>query len=749
MVTGRLPTIPLDPEQRRAATDPNGAALVLGGAGTGKTHVIAARMAIALAAGESPNRIACLGHSTGQPFDIAERVRQFLPDYDAPNRCFVGTPLELALALLRLKGAEVLGRSPHFTVWRRGNAQEHLALALRANRPSLRDRRHRRRVQEEAGHILSWHWGNQVRFPDQRTPPDEADWPEVVATYQEEKRRQNVVDPGDVIPLVNQALEADNEFRDAVSRGRCLHLLVDDFQDFNAAEYALLRHLEGSEGSLTVALNPNESLRLRGSPDDGLLEHFRLDHRGVNEHTYHLAFNHRATVRLGRVIDPITNDPGLPHLHKEELRFGRISFSHQGKVVPAPDPALLEFEGRPADMHAYILDSIQRFVAQGYSLEDMAILFQDRATLDLMRPLALSRGVPFTVLGSEPPGWDRDVRCITGLLRSVLNPHDWGAFRDAVCANPHLGREGLDSETMLRIPAQAWDQQLDLVQSARRSRDNPLIDADIRRDLTFFVSAWERLEGMMRDPTTHVADLCWQAVGLLEEAQGPSNRLREKAQVERLLLLARERPSPELPHPDPWGELRWFLDTISPDVHADPLAPENTNPFAPDRGLTFSTVEAARGLQWDIVWAVGVSDHVLPGAISPGDIRRRRQAERLFYVWVTRARNQVIFCHAIRSGPTQDARPTPFLEPIGHLLRWVVIPPPGPPGVAQEPAPDCDPGSGASLPPKGGWKPAQQTGKRSAKPAWRRLSRGSLTSKRQSVWSVVSCGDFEPDNLLP
>ena len=726
--------------------DPSGPVLVLGGAGTGKTRVIAARIAIALAAGESPHRITCLGHGTGLPFDIPERVRQFLPDYDAPNRYLIGTPLELALALLRLGGAEVLGRSPRFTVWRRSDAQEHMALMLRANRPSLRDRRHRRHVQEEAGHILAWHWDNQVRFPDQRTPPDEADWPEVVAEYQSEKRRQNVVDQGDVIPLANEALGSSKHFRSTVSRERCRHLLVDDFQDFNAAEYALLRHLEGSEGSLTVALNPNECVRLRRSPYDDLLAYFRLDHRGVNEHTYHLQYNTRATVRVGRVVDPITNDPGLPHLQREELQFFRLSFSHQGKAMPGPDPALLEFEGRPADMHAYILDRIQRFVAQGYSLEDMAILFQDRATLDLMRPLALSRGVPFTVLGSEPPEWDQDVRCITGLLRSVLNPHDWGAFRDAVCANPHLGREGLDSETLLRIPARAWDQHLDLVQSARRSRDNPLIDADIRRVLTFFVSAWERLEGMMRDPSTHVEDLCWQAVALLEEAQGPSNRLREKAQMERLLLLARN--SPELPQPDPWGELRWFLDTISPDVHADPLAPDN-NPFAPDRGLTFSTVEAARGLEWDIVWAVGVSDHVLPGAIPPGDIRRRRQAERLFYVWVTRARNQVIFCHAIRSGPTQDARPTPFLEPIGDLLRWAVIPPPGPPGVAQEPASDCDRGSGASLPPKGGWKPAQQTGKRSAKPAWRRLSRGSLTLKRQPVWSVVSCGDFEPDNLLP
>ena len=427
-MTTESPVAPLDRYQQQAATAPIGPVLILGGAGTGKTHTLAARIAIAVKGGEGLFSITCLTHSTGGGYAIQERVKGFLPEHDSPGWFFAGTPQEFAMALLRSKGAQVLGMSPHFTVWPRSGAQEFIAFLLGANP------RNRKRLHAEAGRILDWLWLNLAGYPDEPTPPDRPEWRGAVEKYQEELRRQNAVDRGVVVPMVNRALESDLEFRNTVRLERCRYLLVDDYQNITPAEYTMLR-------SLTIAVNPNECVRLRDGADDRLLEICRLDHPGMHQNTYSLRVDHRATPPLLEAKTRISNDPVLRHLQGEDNVTPRSAVRFGERWATPPPPALLEFEGRPTDMYKYIFDGTQEFLPQGYAFEDIAVVFQDASILDQMRPLALSRGIPFTVLGVERQPRDRDVRCITGLLRSLLNPHDSAAFRNAACANPHLDRQ--------------------------------------------------------------------------------------------------------------------------------------------------------------------------------------------------------------------------------------------------------------------------------------------------------------------
>ena len=223
---------------------------------------------------------------------------------------------------------------------------------------------------------------------------------------------------------------------------------------------------------------------------------------------------------------------------------------------------------------------------------------------------------------------------------------------------------------------------IDLVQAAGRYCRNPLIDGELRRDLEFFVEAWQNLDRMLGDPSSNGVDhICRRAVFLLEEAQGAAHPVRTKLQVQRLLDLAGRESLLSGPQQGPQEAreaLRDFLDSIHPEINVDPLSAENNNPFGASRGLTLATVAASRGLEWRIVWAVGASDHILPGDVSPSDQRRMRTAQRLFYVWSTRARDVLIYCCSTRSGPERDARPTRFLEPVGDLITHEVVPPPAP-----------------------------------------------------------------------
>ena len=112
-------------------------------------------------------------------------------------------------------------------------------------------------------------------------------------------------------------------------------------------------------------------------------------------------------------------------------------------------------------------------------------------------------------------------------------------------------------------------------------------------------------------------------------------------------------------------ELETFCDSLDGEMGADPLEAENNDPFVSDPGIAFTTVGASQGLERRIVWVVGASDHILPGAISPENVARMREAHRRLYVVVTRARDHLIFCHPPGAGPPR--MPNPLLS--WHLLE--------------------------------------------------------------------------------
>ena len=671
MIRPEPPVTPLLPDQRAAATAPIGPIIILGGAGTGRTHTICARIAILLKIGEPASSIACLTHSPGAPYYIRNKVGEFLRGDEGVPEWFMGTPQQLALELLRSGGMEALGRPDDFTVWQREDAQEYICGLLD---PSSRDHM---RIHGEAGRILRWL--DQAGLPG-GVPPDKPEWLDVGAQYEEGKRGQNVLDPGDLIRLFNDALEQCGNFRDRVARPLCRHLLVDDFQDLRFDEYRMVTLLAGPERSITVSVNLNEGVRMGEAAGDRALETLRLEYPPTRRRTCTLGLNMRTTETIGEALNRSTADPAMEHLSEETHRYFRDYCGPRGALLPMAPADLLVFEGRSADMYRHIFDRTDRFLADGYALEDIACIVQDVSILDQLRVRAVSRGMDYTMLGAPHRERDRDVACIVGLLTSLLNTNDVMAFRDATRVGPHADRP-VDWVDATRLARMADELHGDLIQSAKRYRENPLLDEGLRSRLRFFADAWDSLHHLLTDPSTRMDRLCWRAVALVEEAQGVAHRLREKAQVQRLLALAEERSRIldfQVAVYDPREELKGFLDSINAGLGPDPLNLEKNDLSGPRRGITFITVAAARGLEWPVVWAVGASDHVLPGKISSRHEPGMRAAQRLFHVWSTRARDRLLFCHAVRSGPDRNAKPSRFLKPIAHLLRYTVVPAPAP-----------------------------------------------------------------------
>lgn len=673
MTMSRPPVTPLAPDQQLAATSPRGPVIIQGDGGCGKTHTIAASIAVALKNGELPARIACITNGTGNARDIKRRVGAFLPGNISALQFLSGTARQLALGLLRVGGAEMLGLPPAFPVLQQDEVLELLCVLLGANRQN------RRKIAAEATRVWAWHLRQRAGYPDEVIPREREGWLSTISRYEAEKHSHNAVDKSDVIPLAIQTLESNPDFRHAAGRDRFRLLAVDDFQNMTPVEYRLLGLLTGPEQLITIAVNSNEGLRSSEGADNRLPGLFRLDHPKAQEFT--LKVNLRATQVLGQATTRIVDSPGLDHLHKEDSVFMRFRMRVGDQSFPCAGPVLKTFEGRPVDMYRHILDGSEMFVDQGYELKEIAVIFLDESTLDEMRPLALGRGMHYSVLRDKRRERDRDVRSIVGLLRCLLNPRDFDAFQSASCINPHLEAQWLDWNLARSTWEMADRDRISVAQAARRQSENPLVEVDARQGLRFFADAQDDLNRMIQNPSTRVRDLCRRAVALVEDAQVGVHALGKKAQVKKLLDISdwvsigrhQEQDQNRL-----MRELETFCDSFDGEMGADPLEAENNDPFVSDPVIAFTTVEASQGLEWRIVWVVGASDHILPGAISPENVARMREAHRRLYVVVTRARDHLIFCHPVRSGPTQDAKPSSLLAPIGDMLRHEVLAPPDP-----------------------------------------------------------------------
>ena len=670
----RPPVTPLRPDQLSAAEAATNPVIILGGAGTGKKHTIAARIAMEFLKGKDPASFAILTHTLGGAAYYMDQVAEFLGPGHACLGYFVGTPQGLALELVRSQGMDLPGMTESFTVWTQANVRGLIAETLvELGSPPMS-------ADDEAARILQRRNLTLAGFPD---GPDETfrpRWADVMQHAANEMVRQNAMDHALLVPLVNQMLEQDTQLRDQLASLLCQNLLADGWQDFSPAERRMVGLLAGRNGSLVVAANPNERVTAGAGTCLDIVEMCRSEHcrEGGAERTWDLKLNLRTTEAIGEALNRLTSDPDMTGLEEENHRYLRDNYAMGDELVPMHPPELLEFEGHPPEMYEYIFDRVEGFARLGYPLDDMACIFHDDKILEQLKLRAASLGLPFTVLRAGSRDRDRHASVLVGLLRSVLNPRDLNAFRAAASFSLDPNVRLLDRTISSRVQRMADDRRISLARAASVILANPLIDQDTRRGLQFFADACQHLDRVLAAQDTYVDDVCFLAVARLEEALGPAYPLRRKPSVCRLLELAgihSLRGAPRLTEHDPRLELQDFLDSINLDVEGDPLSPDNHDPRSLNRGITFSSVTGCRGLEWGMVWAVGVSDDILPGPVALGNRSVIEQAQRLFHLLSSRARDRLFYCYCVQGGSTRNLRPSRFLEPIGDLLQRTVVPP--------------------------------------------------------------------------
>jgi ATP-dependent DNA helicase UvrD/PcrA len=641
----------LTEEQRRAVLDDADPLAILAGAGTGKTRTLVSRVARLVAAGTPPDRVLLLTFTRRAATEMLARAARLVPG-GGSGGTWGGTFHAVAHRLLRVHGARV-GLRPGFTILDAGDATDLLAL-LRTEH-GVADGRNRfpraaalvdvaSRVvnaQQPLGETLRRH------FPWCATHEDAIRT--LLVAYNERKRAANLVDYDDLL-LYWRALLLDPEAGPLV-RERFDHVLVDEFQDTNAVQVDLLRHLCPPGGPTLTAVG-DDAQAIYGFRSATATNLTRFAEAWPGARLLTLEQSHRCTPAILAVANAVMSeaDDVLPRTLWSTRPAGAR-------------PALVTCHDEAAQSTA-VCERILELREDGFDLAEQAVLFRSSHHADQLELELATRDIPFVKYGGLKFLEAAHVKDLLALLRVLDNPTDAPAWHRVLGMVDGVGRAttrkvlthlGLDS-------AEAGDPRV-LARFLTDDLPVPARAAAGLDDLRLVLADCGRPDaGDERPPSEQIDRLLAWCDDVFPTRYGDAAaRLGDLEAISALAARHHHR-----------GEVLAEL-TLDPPVSTSDLA---GRPHLDDDVLTLSTIHSAKGLEWRAVHVIHATEGNLPNDLAlhePGGLAEER---RLLYVAVTRARDELSIHRPLRYHHHRHAlddrhgyaAPSRFLRPaLPHL----------------------------------------------------------------------------------
>ncbi|MCG2841544.1 UvrD-helicase domain-containing protein [Sandaracinobacter sp. RS1-74] len=626
----------LNPPQLEAATALDGPILVLAGAGTGKTRALTARLAQILAERRAwPSEILAVTFTNKAAAEMRQRLTALVGPA-AEGMPFVGTFHSIAARMLR-RHAELVGLRSNFTIL---DTDDVLRLLKRIIVEAGIDEK-RWPARQLSG--LIDRWKNRAETPD-KVPQGEAfafadgRGSELYAAYQAQLLTLNAADFGDLLLHIINIFEAHADVLADWQR-RFKYVLVDEYQDTNAAQYRWLTLLaaksKGGQGNICCVGDDDQSIySWRGAEVANILR-FEKDFPGAK--TIRLEQNYRSTPHiLAAAAHVIAHNQG---------RLGKTLWTSldSGEKVQVtsiwdgPEEARL------------VGEKIERLLREGVQPSDIAILvrasFQTREFEDRF----ISIGLPYRIVGGFRFYERAEIRDALAYLRLVAQPDDGLAFERIV----NVPKRGLGDKAQSTIQAHARSTGLSLPAAAQAIVETEELSPAARRSLAELLAGLRRWRGQIDQ-----LDQGALAQAVLEEsgyvAMLEADRSAEAAgRLDNLAELVRAMEG--------FPDLQAFLEHVS-------LVMENDRTDA-EAKVTMMTLHAAKGLEFDHVFLPGWEEGLFPSqrSLDEGGAAALEEERRLAYVGITRARRRATILHAQNRrvyGQWTSAIPSRFLAEL-------------------------------------------------------------------------------------
>jgi DNA helicase II / ATP-dependent DNA helicase PcrA len=601
----------LNPEQRAAATHGEGPLLIVAGAGTGKTTTLAARVAHLLERGVRPERLLLLTFSRRAAQQMLSRAERITGHREA-ERVWGGTFHAVANRLLRLHG-RALGLPPDFTVLDQGDTADVMNLVREELGFAARERRFPRKETLAAIHSRVVNAGVKLDTVIERHYPwcvDETDGIRAIFTaYVERKRAQHVLDYDDLL-LFWKVLACSPQTGTQVASSFD-HVLVDEYQDTNALQADILEGMRpaGTARNLTVVGDDAQSIYgFRAATVRNILE-FPARFPGTT--IVKLERNYRST----RPILHVSNAAIAPSPQRHDKTLW--SDRHEGER-----PTLHTCLDEPGQSDA-VCRSVLEHRERGVALKQQAVLFRTAHHSDHLEVELARRNIPFVKYGGLKFLETAHVKDAMAILRVLENPWDEVAWFRVLQLPDGMGpatTRRLMDELGVRHAAEGasplvnfLDQPLAVPKAAAtgvRALRSTL--AGCRDEGVMSPAAQlERIRAYLEPVIARMYDAAGARIADLEQlatlAQGYERRGRFLAEL-----------------------------TLDPPASTGDLAGP---PLLDEDYLILSTMHSAKGLEWDVVHVIHVSDGHIPSDMSTGDEDELEEERRLLYVALTRPRD--------------------------------------------------------------------------------------------------------------
>ncbi len=596
----------LNSQQRIAVEHGTGPALVLAGAGSGKTRVITCRIAYLIGnAAARPENILAVTFTNKAAGEMQERVQRLL----GPSRSaepLIATFHSFCVRLLR-REIHTLGYRRDFSIYDTDDQKRLVKNILRETNPSanLTPREILGRISNAKNHGTP---------PDQyasRFPSPAAEMvQQVYAHYNRRLRNTNSLDFDDLLIKAAEVLEKDPDARRYYGT-LYRYILVDEYQDTNRTQYQLLRLLTTEHSNLFVVGDEDQSIyKFRGADIRNIL-HFEKDFPGSK--VIKLEQNYRSSQNILKAAGTVVGN--------NTERKGKTLWTDNA----SGDRITCYGASSPREEASWISEQIRRILGEEPE-NRIAILYRTNFLSRNFEDVLTDAGIPYAVVGSVAFFGRMEVKDMLAYLRILFNPEDDIALLRILNTPPR----GIGHATVDTLTRAALERNTPILQAARDKSRDPLLPARTTRALGHFLDLLDKWNGLRETGSiasiletvledTRYADM----IRHNESATEAESRL---ANIDELIRAAAES--------EQRGEtVSEFLDRASLSSELDHLDPEAR--------VSLMTLHSAKGLEFDTVFLAGMEEGMFPHSLSLDSSENLEEERRLCYVGITRARRKL------------------------------------------------------------------------------------------------------------
>ncbi|WP_229051782.1 DNA helicase PcrA [Aeromicrobium sp. Leaf350] len=646
----------LNDPQRAAVGHEPGQLLVVAGAGSGKTRVLTRRIAWLMAArGANPGSILAITFTNKAAAEMRERVAEDVGG--AARAMWVSTFHSACVRILR-REATTLGFTSSFTVYDATDAKRLVTLVCRDMQLDPK------RVPPRA--VLNWISNHKNELVDhesarsQASTPTEETFAEIYGEYQRRLAAANAMDFDDLIMHTVHLFQAFPAIAEGYRR-RFRHVLVDEYQDTNHAQYQLIRELSDEHTDLMVVGDSDQSIyAFRGATIRNILE-FEKDF--PNAETIVLEQNYRSTQTILSAANAV--------ISRNENRPAKNLWSAAGE-----GEQIVGYVGDDErDEAQFIADEIDTLTDdEVVTPAGVAVFYRTNAQSRVFEEVFIRVGLPYRVVGGVRFYERKEVRDALAYLRAISNERDVVSLRRIV----NEPKRGIGDRAEAALESFAARERTSLADAMRRVDEVNELATRSANAVREFATVMDELRAMAAGgaPADQVLEAALTRSGYLaalESSDDPQDETRVENLAE-LVAVAREfvtgaatidEDAPEVDPDDALafepGSLDAFLERVALVADADSLPEEG------DGVVTLMTLHTAKGLEFPVVFLTGMEDGIFPHMRSIGDNDELAEERRLAYVGVTRARERLYLTRAT----SRSAWGAPAYNPASRFLDEV------------------------------------------------------------------------------